>query len=495
MNRTLALAAAATLGLAAAAHASLPKNIILMIPDGASWGTWDGASYYQYGTRFAQRYDQFPVKLGMTTFPMNFSTTPTNDNLQRIGYDPAKAWDSTPDVDPSGPPSSWQWSASNPNGEHPGNDFFEGYDYIKRNYVDSAAAGTALASGIKTYNNAINYDNFGRPVPFLTQFAKAAGKSTGVVSSVPYSHATPAVFGAQNINRNNYHAITRQMIDEGTLDVIMGGGHPLYDDNGQLRATPQYSWISNADYTRLTNGTANGFSFIQTKAEFEALATAATVPSKVFGMAQVAATLQFNRSGTAMGNFNTNVPDLRTMSLGALNVLGRNANGFFVMIEGGAIDWANHANNTGRVIEETVDFNRAVDAVIDWVEANSNWNDTLLIVTTDHGNGMMMGPNSDTIPFQGVVNNGAGNLPSVRWHYGTHTNELVLFYAKGNGASLFFDLVDGVDSGFAQIVGFNDGRYIDNTDVFRVMAQQIPEPAALGLLAPLGLALLRRRAA
>ena len=84
-----------------------------------------------------------------------------------------------------------------------------------------------------------------------------------------------------------------------------------------------------------------------------------------------------NPSGVA---FNPNVPSLETMTRGALAYLSQDPNGFFVMIEGGAVDWAAHANNTARIIEEQVDFNRSVAAVVEWVEQNSSWDETLVIV-------------------------------------------------------------------------------------------------------------------
>src|SRR5699024_6999886 len=118
---------------------------------------------------------------------------------------------------------------------------------------------------------------------------------------------------------------------------------------------------------------------------------------KVFGLAQVATTLQQGRGGDSEGKlpgevaFNENVPDLPTMSEGALEVLGQNEDGFHLMIEGGAIDWTGHANETTRNIEETQDFNAAVESVVDWIETNSSWDETLLVVTADHETGYLGG--------------------------------------------------------------------------------------------------------
>ena len=85
------------------------------------------------------------------------------------------------------------------------------------------------------------------------------------------------------------------------------------------------------------------------------------------------------------------VPNLALMTKGALNVLDNDPDGFFLMVEGGAVDWANHANQLGRLIEEQNDFNDAVDVAIEWIKANGGWEKNLLIVTGDHECGYLTG--------------------------------------------------------------------------------------------------------
>jgi alkaline phosphatase len=462
------LAATACCALAApgAADAATAKNVMLFVSDGASWGTWDMASYWEHGQKGMQPYDGFSVKLGMTTEP-----------LGRPGYDPAAAWDTTPTGD----------------GDH-----FAGYKTIKQNYTDSAAAGTALATGRKTTNGRISADENGAPLTFITQEMKDAGKATGVVSSVPFSHATPAAFGAQNASRNNYGEIASQMINDGVLDLIMGGGNPEFGDSGESRA-PRFNRISEADWTAL-NGPDAPMTLIQTKADFEALADGSlAIDGRVIGLPQVGDTLQLNRDPAVVGTdpttpsgraYTATVPSLKTMTEGALNHLGKDEDGMFLMVEGGAVDWAAHANSTPGIIEEQVDFNHAVAAAVKWVEANSSWDETLMIVLTDHGNAMPMGPDSDTIPFQPIQNNGAGNLPGVLWHYGTHTTENTLMWAQGAGSDMLYDMVIGEDPYLASILGFNDGRYVDITGVNMAMraaaglqvAAPIPLPGAVWML-------------
>ncbi|MDO5706888.1 MAG: alkaline phosphatase [Paracoccus sp. (in: a-proteobacteria)] len=483
------------LSLPTVGQAATVKNVIMMISDGASWGTWDMASYWEHGAKGQQIYDNFDVKLGMVTTPLNTSSRPTHDNTPLPAYDWRKAWDTTPT----------------------GNGSFAGYDYIKQDVTDSAAAATALATGEKTYNNAIDYDNFGEPLRFISQDFKAMGRSTGVVSSVPLSHATPAGFGAQNISRNNYGEIARQMVEEGTLDLIMGAGNPNYDDSGRLLDAPRYAnetgtggaYIPQSVWESL-QGEDAPMKLLQERADFEALANGSlTVDGRLIGVPKVGSTLQQGRSGDVFGAdaanpsgiaYNQDVPTLATMTKGALNHLGKNEEGFFVMVEGGAVDWAAHANQTDRIIEEQVDFNHSVQAAYDWVEAWSNWEETMLLVLTDHGNSMPMGPNSDLIPFQLIENNGQGVLPSVQWHHGGHTNENTLMWAHGAGSDLLLDHVIGNDPWLAALLRHNaDGAYIDNTALHAaiVTATVAPVPLPAGawlMLAGMGaLAALRRR--
>jgi alkaline phosphatase len=154
------------------------------------------------------------------------------------------------------------------------------------------------------------------------------------------------------------------------------------------------------------------------------------------------------------------------MTKGALNVLDNDKDGFFLVIEGGAIDWAGHANQSGREIEEEIDFNKSVEAVINWVEKNSNWGETLLIVTGDHESGYLTGPGSGQAAgsqpvWNPLENNGAGNLPGMQWNSPEHTNSLIPFFAKGDAARLFKSYADGKDP--------VRGSYIDNTEIAKVI--------------------------
>lgn len=208
-------------------------------------------------------------------------------------------------------------------------------------------------------------------------------------------------------------------------------------------------------------------------------------------MPEVGATLQMLRDRSAVGADTANpgglafipgLPDLATLTRAALTSVGQNPEGFFLMVEGGAVDWAAHLNATGHLIEEQLGFEAAVATTLDWLDAAGRLDSTLLIVATDHGNGLPLGPDSDTDPWQPVPNPGKGVLPEVRWHSNNHTNENTRLWATGPGAECLTAFVTGVDPRLRDIVRHNDdGRYIDNTAIAPVIRAAIagrpcPEP-------------------
>lgn len=417
------------------AESTGPKNIIILIGDGMGYNHVDAASLYQYGTTNyqirtdangqirtlpgtpSQVYQDFDVQVGMTNY----------SNSGRAGYDPEAAWANT----------SW----------------------ISTGATDSAAAGTALATGVKTDNGILGLDSDGNFLKNAAERATETGRATGVVTSVQFSHATPASWGAHNADRWAQHAISDEMIN-GPLDVIVGTGHPLYDDDNELLGAPVYDYLTENTWNRLQDGQTK-FDLVQTTDEFQALADGENLPEQYFGLIQVRTTLQQGRSGDFSDALPfevplNDVPDLATLSQGAINVLDQNEEGFFLMIEGGAIDWTGHANQTVRNIEETVDFNRAVEAVVEWVEAESSWEETLVIVTADHETGYLAGPNTGGETWDPITG-ARGQVPNVGWYSGSHTNQLVPLYANGPGSEILASWATGVDP--------VRGAYLDNTDV------------------------------
>jgi alkaline phosphatase len=459
---------------------SVPKNIIVMISDGCGYNQINVTSLYQYGKIESQTYDRFPVKLWVSTY--------SSRNLKvsepyKEGYEPDKAW-------------TW-------------------FDYVKSGATDSAASATAMATGFKTYNSAIGVGVDKKPLKNISQRAKELGKAVGVVTNVQFSHATPASFLAHNESRGNYAGIAQEMILDTKADVIMGCGNPLFDNNGKPVTTKiNYEYVGGESvWNGLINGTtdfdlngdnvadnsvedcdgdgvADPWKLIQDISEFRSLTNGAT-PKRVIGVPKVFETLQCRRSPIADRNgdgkmddkdsalvskiyedpFTQNIPSLREMVKGTLNVLDNNPKGFFLVVEGGTVDWAAGSSSLPRLIEEEIDFNNAVDSVVSWIEKNSNWKETILIITGDHETGYITGPGSgpdnddpkDAIKpvWAPLKNNGVGKFPGMEWHSSGHTNSLLPIFVKGVGSKLFVKYADEHDP--------VRGAYIDDTEIAKVM--------------------------
>ncbi len=418
-----------------------PKNVVIMIADGSGFNHLQAASLYQYGFPEGQLYEQFPVKLAMTNFSHGGN------------YDPQKAWTD--------------------------------FSYVLSSALtDSAASATAMSTGTKTFNGAIGLALDKSPLKHLLERAEDAGRSTGVVTTVQFSHSTPAGFVAHDISRENYEQIAQDMLLNSRLDVLMGCGHPLYNNDGAPKGSArdyQYVggealWKSLASPTKKIGGDADGdgvddpWTLIESRQDFLSL-TGGQTPKRVLGIPRVGTTLQQSRDGDPESPpyavaFNQNVPSLTEMAAAALHILNANADGFVLIIEGGATDWAAHKHQINRLIEEQTDFDNAVYAVHQWIEQNSSWDETLLIVTADHETGYLTGPDSGMIGGQSVWNNllanGAGAVPAVQWNTGGHSNALVPFFAKGYGSDLYLQSLEGEDPVY--------GPYIDNSFLSRILS-------------------------
>lgn len=419
------------------------KNVIIMISDGCGANQIMATDYFTNGQAGTQVYQAFPVRYYVSTYSAGKIETDDDD---RYTYDPATIWNS--------------------------------FDELKSRVTDSAAASTAMATGTKTYNGAIGVDQNLNALRNISEDFEELGKSTGVITSVELSHATPAGFVTHHPDRRAYLEIANQMIRESATDVIMGTGNPLYNDSGEQRNTigeDDYAFVGGRETWQALgagslgndadgDGNTDKWQLIETKEEFADLQTG-DVPNRVIGVPQVYSSLQYNRSGDVNADpfvvpMIETIPSLAMMTRGALNVLDNDQDGFFLLVEGGAIDWAASNNQSGRMIEEETDFNLAAAAVCDWVEANSSWSETLVIVTSDHETGYLTGTPG---VYDEVKNNGQGVMPTMVWNSTDHTNQLVPIFAKGPGADLFEKYAVGSDP--------VRGAYLDNTDIHKVIRE------------------------
>ncbi|UCG56077.1 MAG: alkaline phosphatase [Phycisphaerales bacterium] len=271
--------------------------------------------------------------------------------------------------------------------------------------TDSAAAATAMATGVKVNNGVISraYPGDGSELQTLLEYSKAQGKSTGLVTTTFMTHATPAAFGAHESSRANYSEIADDYLTQTRPNILFGGS----------------SYMSAA--------AAAGYAVVADSASMVALDTEVeTMVSGQFSSGNM--TYEYDRTA------GTTEPHLSEMTETALKILDNDADGFFLMVEGGRIDHASHNNDIVRTVQETVEFGNAVQAAIDWVTDTAS-TDTLILVTADHETGGL------TVQ----ANNGKGAYPDVSWSTTGHTGVNVPIYAWGSNGELILGVMDNTD--------------------------------------------------
>ena len=264
--------------------------------------------------------------------------------------------------------------------------------------TDSAAAGTALATGSKTRNGAIGVNVDNEPLETLHEYAQSKGKKTGTSVVCRICDATPAVFSTHEPHRDSLYNITAQFVDS-NLDFLFGGGLKWWENRPDGR-----------DLTAEVE--AKGYTFVKTVEDLTAVENGPVIALTAY--TELPAALD---RGT----------DHQESVKKALELLD-NKKGFFLMVEGSCIDDWCHANKVGYAVEEILDFDRTVGAVLEWAAKDG---ETLVIVTADHSTGAMtlQGGNvegqSVAVNFSNTGHNGVG-LPVYAW--GPHAEDFVGIY-------------------------------------------------------------------
>ena len=400
------------------------KRVILFVFDGMDWETTRNAAIAKLG-RVAyhegrgeglhfQDYRGAITDFGYcVTSPHNDGTsvsvdkqTVTNpDGKVRGGYDPELGGDA---------PWSPITDADYPIGKSKN---------TKHAYTDSASSATSLTSGIKTYNAAMNVDSMGREAMPIARTLQEQGFAVGVVTNVPISHATPGCAYASNVHRNDYQDLTRDLIGQPSIfhpgglpgvDVLIGGGWGIDKDKDPAQGKNYVSgnrYISAEDLAAINAQNTGKYVVAQR--------TGGVAGADVLraGVQQAKANHQrlfgfFGAQGghlpfrTADGNYDPVVsfgnptPEkaevysesdlhenvkLHEMAVAAIDVLDSRSDRWWLMIEAGDIDWANHSNNIDNSIGAVLSGDDAFAAVVRWIEQNGGWDETALILTSDHG--------------------------------------------------------------------------------------------------------------
>ncbi|MBB2740528.1 UNVERIFIED_ORG: alkaline phosphatase [Microbispora rosea subsp. rosea] len=246
--------------------------------------------------------------------------------------------------------------------------------------TDSAAAATAWATGTKTYNGAISVDVDGKPLPILGLQAKAAGKSTGLVTTAQVTDASPAAWFSQTANRSAQDEIARQYLAVSKPDVILGGGEDWWLPAGTPGAWPDKPAEDPSEASKGTKGNlidqakSAGYQYVSTAQEL-----ARAKRGKLLGLFSNEEMFQQRPEG--QGDVYAPAVDLATMTKKALDTLSTNKKGFFLFVEEEGVDEFAHENNGTRVLQAMESLEKAVQVARAYVTAHP---DTLLVVTGDH---------------------------------------------------------------------------------------------------------------
>ena len=289
--------------------------------------------------------------------------------------------------------------------------------------TDSAAGATAFACGVKTYYNAIGVDKDTIPCKTIIEEAEENNLATGIVVTSTLVHATPASFYAHQTIRTKYEEIAIDLVDS-NIDFMVGGGKRYFDrrekDDRNLykelqRKNYQIGNYFNSSVNQLSINTNKPIAFF----------TADTDPLPV----------------------DAGRDYLTPVTKKAMQYLeGCNENGFFLMVEGSQIDWVGHSNNGKLVVEEMLDFNKMVEAVLAYAAQKGN---TLVVVTADHETGGMS-----------LVKKPKMKKFKMEFTTNGHTATLVPVFAYGPSAELFRGIYDNtaINHKIRQALGFTSSE-------------------------------------
>lgn len=269
--------------------------------------------------------------------------------------------------------------------------------------TDSAAGGTALSTGVKTYNGAIGVDVNKNPVKTILEEASENGLATGLVSTSAITHATPASFIAHQAGRGSYEDIAGDFLKT-NIDVFIGGGIDHFtkraDGRNLLEELKQNGYQVETDLKKIKK----------------------VKSGKLAGLT----------ADVHNGRMSERGDMLPVATETALEILDNNKKGFFLMIEGSQIDWGGHAGSTIYVVEDMLDFDQVVGQALEFAAKDKK---TLVLVTADHETGGMA--LTDGSMKDGMV--------KAAFPTGDHTSVMVPVFAYGPGAEEFIGIMENTD--------------------------------------------------
>jgi len=253
--------------------------------------------------------------------------------------------------------------------------------------TDSAAAATQLATGQVVRNDTLGLSPDGYPIETILEWAHERGLGTGLVSNMRITHATPAAFATHQSSRyNSEQVLMDDLLQERDFDVLLGGGARALVPAGSQVSAALPGIPADLDGESIRDDALHRVRELADEgyviaSDVQSLRAAANDATKLVGMFS-ASHLPYVIDRQQMNV--SNVPTLAEMTSAAVDVLSRHDAGFFLLVEGGRIDYGGHANDAGTLLHEILDFDEAVGKGL---EFQSEHPETLVIVTGDHGTG------------------------------------------------------------------------------------------------------------
>ena len=232
--------------------------------------------------------------------------------------------------------------------------------------TDSAAGSSSWGGGVKVNNGALNVGPDGTSYKPILQKFKDGGKAVGCVTTVPITHATPAGFCVSTKSRGSQEDIASMYLDL-KFDVMMGGGTEYFSADKRKDQRDMFSEFAKS-----------GIQVARNKSEMDNCKTGVPMLGVFYTDG-----LPYSLDQSSDSDLISTIPTLADMTRKAIEQLSKNKNGFVLQVEGGKVDWGAHANDVGALLYDQIAFDDAIAVAIEFAEKN---HDTLVVITTDHGN-------------------------------------------------------------------------------------------------------------
>lgn len=365
------------------------KNVIFLIPDGGGYGPYDFANDVKVSGGFLK--PEYANRTSTTSKPMTMRSYLAG-SMTTLNYQQA--------------------------------------------LTDSAAAGTAMATGYKTLNGRVGINHEGKPVANVLEAAQSIGMATGLVSTYEWMHATPASFSAHVMARDDYKNLYQQ-IENQEIDVVLGSGY------GAVK-----------DYATIDNAVQRGYKIVRTREDLENVKPG----DRIWGDAT-------NNSSPYDINLTAEQPTLAQMTKAAITALSSDKDGFFLMVEGSKVDTGGHANDAVVTTSEYLAFDAAFKAAVDFASQRT---DTVVLAAPDHDTGAMKYDEISDLAGA-VVSVQVGKDPEfVEWETTSHSTQQVgvwMYVPEG------VDVIEGLNPVLGDTPETRENCVIDNTDLAPYIAK------------------------